>query len=76
MPCTLTPLELLLFKQIRLVGGTTKVQSFKPSDTLKDVLIWLGTPTTLMTTFPKRVFTSEDAEKTLKDLGTHTIIQA
>ena len=52
------------------MGGTTKVQCFKPNDTLQDVLMWLGTPTTLMTTFPKRIFTIEDAEKTLKDLGT------
>lgn len=51
------------------MGGTTKVQSFKATDTLQDVLTWLGTPTILMTTFPKRVFTNEDAEKTLKDLG-------
>lgn len=56
--------------QIRLVDGTAKTLSFNATDMLQDVLAQLGSPTTrLMTTFPKRIFTSDDIGKTLKDLG-------
>lgn len=56
--------------QIKLRDGTAKTLSFNATDTLQDVLAQLGSPTArLMTTFPKRIFTSADIGKTLKDLG-------
>lgn len=52
------------------MDGTATVQSFTATDTLQDVLIHLGLQgARLMTTFPKRIFTSEDQAKSLKDLG-------
>ena len=56
--------------QIRLVDGTAIVESFRATDRLQDVMTLLGSSNVkLMTTFPKRIFTDEDATKTLKDLG-------
>lgn len=57
--------------QIKLVGGSAKTLTLEATDTLQDVLRQLDMPDVrLMTTFPKRIFTSADVGKTLKDLGT------
>ena len=46
------------------------VQSFEVTDTFHEVVTRLGLHnSTLMTTFPRRIFGDEDATKTLKELG-------
>lgn len=53
------------------MNGSTKTLTLEVTDTLQDVLMQLESPDTtrLMTAFPKRLFTSADVGKTLKDLG-------
>ena len=65
-----------LLLQIRLFGGGALVHSFKATDTLVEVNQHVlmhqpspNLPFTLMTTFPKRVFSDIDTKKTLKELG-------
>ena len=62
--------------QIRLIGGGTLTHTFQPTDTLVDVNQHIlmnqsspNTPFLLMTNFPKKVFSSSDMSKTLKELG-------
>ena len=50
--------------------------TFKPSDTIVDVNQYIlmnqdgpNVPFLLMTNFPKKVFSADDAKKTLKELG-------
>ena len=53
-----------------MMNGTTVIKSFRATDIFQEVLSQTGSDnTSLMTTFPKRVFTTEDAGKTLKELG-------
>ena len=56
--------------------GGALVHTFKATDTLVEVQRHVmlhqsapNTPFSLMTTFPKRVFTANDMDSTLKDLG-------
>ena len=52
------------------MDGTTKTLSLSATATFQDVLTQLGSPSAkLMTTFPKRIFTSADVGSTLKELG-------
>lgn len=62
--------------QIRLLGGGALTHTFKPTDTLLDVRQHIlltqegpNVPFSLMTNFPKKVFSSDDMNKTLKELG-------
>ena len=63
--------------QIRLTDGSTLVHTFNATDTLVDVNQHIlmnqpgqNAPYTLMTTFPRKVYTQHDHNKTLKELGT------
>lgn len=62
--------------QIRLTDGSTLVQTFKADELLAAVRVYVemnrkdGTgPFTFMTTFPRKVFSTEDMETPLKHLG-------
>ena len=63
-----------------MFGGKTIVNTFNATDTLVDVNRYIlmnrtddGSPYSLMTPFPKRIFTGEDSNKSLKELGTSGI---
>ena len=52
------------------MDGSAKVETFQATDTFKQVLEKTGMMgETLMTTFPKRVYSSADSDKTLEELG-------
>lgn len=62
--------------QIRLIDGSTLVHAFNVTDSLVDVNQYIlmnqpgqNAPYSLMTTFPRKVFTEHDHNKTLKELG-------
>jgi len=63
--------------QVRLTDGTTIKASFLPTDTLKQVFVYVETHRTdgrgafsLMTTFPRKVYTkNENGNVTLQDAG-------
>lgn len=62
--------------QIRLLGGGAVVHEFAASAKLEEVERFVESQTTspggsctLMTSFPKHVFTREEADKTLQELG-------
>lgn len=56
--------------QIKLLDGTATIHSFNATDTLHDVVAYLDLQgTKLQTTFPRKIFSTEDEGKTLKDLG-------
>ncbi|XP_063801112.1 UBX domain-containing protein 1 [Pseudophryne corroboree] len=63
--------------QVRLLDGTSLAQTFRAREQLAAVrlyveLNWPGGPEgpfNLLTTFPRRVFTEEDMEKPLQELG-------
>lgn len=62
--------------QIRLTNGQTLTQSFGSKEELAAVRLYIemhrtdgGGPFTLMTNFPKKIFTEEDMEKPLYQLG-------
>ncbi|XP_013788689.2 UBX domain-containing protein 1-B-like [Limulus polyphemus] len=62
--------------QIRLTNGQTLTNSFGASEALAAVRLYIelnrtdgGLPFSLMTTFPRKVFTEEDMQKPLKALG-------
>ena len=72
MSCTIV----LFLKQIRLFGGGTLTHTFKATDTLVDVNRHIlmnrtddGSPYSLVTSFPKKVFQPVDMERSLKELG-------
>ena len=59
-----------------MFGGKTLVSTFNATDTLVEVNKYIlmnrtddGSPYSLMTPFPKHVFTGEDSQKSLKELG-------
>ena len=46
------------------------IKSFRATDNFEEVLSQVGAHnTSLRTTFPRKIFTAEDAGKTLEDLG-------
>ena len=46
------------------------IESFQATDTFQDVLSRTSLSNhTLMTTFPKRIYSDDDANKTLEELG-------
>ncbi|XP_070578908.1 UBX domain-containing protein 1-like [Ptychodera flava] len=63
--------------QIRLPNGSAMTQTFGVSEQLAAVRVYVqlnrtdgnNDPFTLMTTFPRKVYTEEDMEKPLKELG-------
>ncbi|XP_071833467.1 UBX domain-containing protein 1-like isoform X2 [Apostichopus japonicus] len=62
--------------QIRLTDGTTLKQTFSADEQLSAIRLYVEMnrsdgmgPFTFMTTFPRKVFTSEDMETPLKELG-------
>ena len=62
--------------QIRLLGGGAVVHEFAASSKLDEVQRFVESQTTspegscmLMTSFPKHVFTREEGDKTLQELG-------
>ena len=62
--------------QFRLFDGKTMAHTFEASNTLEDVKSYIatnrtdsGAPYSLMTNFPKKIFTAADSRRTLKDLG-------
>eukprot|EP00731_Ephydatia_muelleri_P027411 Em0019g284a len=62
--------------QFRLFDGKTLTHTFEALNTLEDVKSYIatnrtdsGAPYSLMTNFPKKVFTATDSRRTLKDLG-------
>ena len=64
------------FKKIRLFGGSALTHTFKATDTLVDVNRHImmnrtddGSPYSLVTSFPKKVFQPADMNKSLKELG-------
>ena len=66
----------LCFKKIRLFGGGTLIHTFKATDTLVDVNRHImmnrtddGSPYSLVTSFPKKVFQPADMNKSLKEVG-------
>ena len=66
----------LCFKKIRLFGGGTLIHTFKATDTLVDVNRHImmnrtddGSPYSLVTSFPKKVFQPGDMNKSLKEVG-------
>lgn len=65
-----------LVVQIRLTDGGTLVHTFNATDSLVDVNQYIlmnqsgeNSPYSLMTTFPRRVFTHHDHNKSLNELG-------
>ena len=66
-----------LSPQIRQFDGQPLTHSFNASDTLVDVNRFImmnrdedeSTPFSLMTSFPRHVFTPDEMNKTLKELG-------
>uniref|UniRef100_A0A8D0GTE6 UBX domain protein 1 n=1 Tax=Sphenodon punctatus TaxID=8508 RepID=A0A8D0GTE6_SPHPU len=62
--------------QVRLLDGTSLTQTFKAKEQLAAVRLYVelnrkdeGEPFNLLTSFPRRVFTEEDMEKPLQELG-------
>ncbi|VDM21029.1 unnamed protein product [Wuchereria bancrofti] len=64
--------------QVRLLNGSTIKEKFKPDEPLSHVRLWVemhckdamgGMPFTLMTPFPRKIFTDEDMEVSIKVLG-------
>ncbi|KAJ1505420.1 UBX domain-containing protein 1, partial [Coelomomyces lativittatus] len=63
--------------QIRIPGATTLIETFQATDLLSQVYQCLeskgyssaSTGGSLATTYPRKVFTSEDRHKSLKELG-------
>uniref|UniRef100_A0A8B9PKR7 UBX domain protein 1 n=1 Tax=Apteryx owenii TaxID=8824 RepID=A0A8B9PKR7_APTOW len=62
--------------QVRLLDGTSLTQTFKAKEQLAAVRLYVELnrkdgeePFSLLTTFPRRVFTEEDMEKPLQELG-------
>ncbi|KAK6105205.1 UBX domain family protein [Brugia pahangi] len=64
--------------QVRLLNGSTIKEKFKPDEPLSHVRLWVemhckdsmgGVPFTLMTPFPRKIFTDEDMEASIKVLG-------
>ncbi|XP_064359330.1 UBX domain-containing protein 1 isoform X3 [Dromaius novaehollandiae] len=62
--------------QVRLLDGTSLMQTFKAKEQLAAVRLYVELnrkdseePFSLLTTFPRRVFTEEDMEKPLQELG-------
>uniref|UniRef100_T1IQR2 UBX domain-containing protein n=1 Tax=Strigamia maritima TaxID=126957 RepID=T1IQR2_STRMM len=62
--------------QVRLPNGTALTQSFGSKEELAAVRLYIlmsqneiGEPFTMMTNFPKRIFTADDMEKPLFELG-------
>ena len=62
--------------QIRLMNGSTLVHTFNVTDSLVDVNQYIlmnqtgeNIPYSLMTTFPRKVFSHLDHNKSLKELG-------
>lgn len=62
--------------QIRLTNGQALTQTFGAKEQLSAVRVFIdlnrtdgNAPFSLMTTFPKKVFTAEDFEKPLEILG-------
>ena len=67
--------------QIRLFGGKTLVHTFPATDSLIDVNQFIlmnrtdnGAPYSLMTNFPRHVFSPDEMGKNLKELGEHTAV--
>ncbi|XP_025912113.1 UBX domain-containing protein 1 isoform X4 [Apteryx rowi] len=63
-------------KKVRLLDGTSLTQTFKAKEQLAAVRLYVELnrkdgeePFSLLTTFPRRVFTEEDMEKPLQELG-------
>lgn len=68
--------RLIFLWQIRLTDGTTLKQTFSADEQLSAIRLYVEMnrsdgmgPFTFMTTFPRKVFTSEDMETPLKELG-------
>ena len=63
----------MFIPQIRLLGGGAVVHEFAVSAKLEEVERFVESQATspggLMTSFPKHVFTREEADKTLQELG-------
>lgn len=64
------------FVQIRLTNGQSIVQAFNVKEVLAAVRVYIelnrsdgDAPFSLMTSFPRKVFTNEDYEKPLEQLG-------
>ncbi|XP_067399947.1 UBX domain-containing protein 1 isoform X1 [Emydura macquarii macquarii] len=62
--------------QVRLLDGTSLTQTFKAKEQLAAVRLYVelnskdgGEPFHLLTSFPRRIFTDEDMEKPLQELG-------
>ncbi|XP_073208226.1 UBX domain-containing protein 1 isoform X1 [Lepidochelys kempii] len=62
--------------QVRLLDGTSLMQTFKAKEQLAAVRLYIelnrkdgGEPFHLLTSFPRRIFTDEDMEKPLQELG-------
>nr|XP_033812722.1 UBX domain-containing protein 1 [Geotrypetes seraphini]XP_033812724.1 UBX domain-containing protein 1 [Geotrypetes seraphini]XP_033812725.1 UBX domain-containing protein 1 [Geotrypetes seraphini] len=62
--------------QVRLLDGSSLTQTFQAKEQLAAVRLYVelnlhdgGHPFNLMTSFPRRVFTAEDMEKPLQELG-------
>lgn len=63
--------------QVRLLDGTSLSQTFRAREQLAAVRLYVelnfpggaGEPFNLLTTFPRRVFTEDDMEKPLQELG-------
>ncbi|XP_074861361.1 UBX domain-containing protein 1 [Carettochelys insculpta] len=62
--------------QVRLLDGTSLTQTFKAKEQLAAVRLYVelnrkdsGEPFHLLTSFPRRIFTEEDMEKPLQELG-------
>ena len=73
----LTTLYVVTFVQIRLPNGQALTQTFGGKEQLAAVRLYVqmnrtdgdATPFKLMMSFPKKVFTEEDMEKPLCELG-------
>lgn len=62
--------------QIRLTDGKSIVQTFKAKEQLAAVRLWIemnrtdgAGPFNIMQTFPRKVYTDDDMQRTLADLG-------
>ena len=59
--------------QIRLLGGGAIVHEFSPTSKLAEVLSFVegqsASGYALMTSFPRHIFTTEELDKTLQELG-------
>lgn len=71
LPCPFFPLP-----QVRLLDGTSLTQTFQAREPLAAVRLYVelqqqdgAEPFQLLTSFPRRVFTEEDMEKPLQELG-------